>query len=189
VRLGDEVVLLGRQGDEQISAMDVARWLGTNCYDVVCAISARVPRVTAWPVVLHVLLYDHFQHVAHPPIEALICQAGLRVNLAMQRWRHSHHEFAGKGLLRVFTTRCAERQIIVDRLAKRAPEFPDGLPFKGDHIPHIDHFSVKKTGVLVDFDFTDVPLILHHGLTPASSRNRRTDFTVALLASLRGCGR
>jgi alanine racemase len=45
VRLGDEVVLLGRQGGERITAMDVARWLGTNNYDVVCAISARVPRV------------------------------------------------------------------------------------------------------------------------------------------------
>lgn len=45
VAVGDEVVLLGRQGDEQISAEDWAERLGTIGYEVVCGISARVPRV------------------------------------------------------------------------------------------------------------------------------------------------
>jgi alanine racemase len=45
VRPGDEVVLVGRQGAEEISAHDVAAWLGTIPYEVVCAISSRVPRV------------------------------------------------------------------------------------------------------------------------------------------------
>jgi alanine racemase len=44
---GDEVVLLGRQGDQQIRAEDWAERLGTIGYEVVCAISARVPRVYA----------------------------------------------------------------------------------------------------------------------------------------------
>lgn len=42
---GDEVVLLGRQGNEAITAADIAATLGTIPYEVVCGISARVPRV------------------------------------------------------------------------------------------------------------------------------------------------
>jgi alanine racemase len=45
--VGDEVVLLGRQGDDEITANDVGGWLGTIGYEVVCGISARVARRTA----------------------------------------------------------------------------------------------------------------------------------------------
>ena len=45
VRVGDEVVLIGRQGDEVLLATDWADLLGTIGYEVVCGISARVPRV------------------------------------------------------------------------------------------------------------------------------------------------
>jgi alanine racemase len=45
VRVGDEVVLIGRQGDDAISAEEVADWLGTVNYEVVSEILARVPRV------------------------------------------------------------------------------------------------------------------------------------------------
>jgi alanine racemase len=41
----DEVVLLGKQGGEEISAEDVASNLGTNNYEAVTTISARVPRL------------------------------------------------------------------------------------------------------------------------------------------------
>ncbi len=44
VRAGDEAVLLGTQGDEQISPEDWAVRLGTISYEVVCAIGARVER-------------------------------------------------------------------------------------------------------------------------------------------------
>jgi alanine racemase len=44
VTAGDEVVLVGRQGDEEIGADEVARWAGTIGYEVVCGISERVPR-------------------------------------------------------------------------------------------------------------------------------------------------
>ena len=43
--VGDEVVLLGRQGDEEISAEEMAAWLGTISYEVICSPSMRVPRV------------------------------------------------------------------------------------------------------------------------------------------------
>jgi alanine racemase len=45
VRQGDEAVLIGEQGDEQITAEEVAERLGTISYEVVSEILARVPRV------------------------------------------------------------------------------------------------------------------------------------------------
>ena len=45
VRVGDEVVLLGRQGNEQISAETWATWSGTITWEILCGIGARVPRV------------------------------------------------------------------------------------------------------------------------------------------------
>jgi alanine racemase len=44
VRPGDEVVLIGCQGTEEITAWEWAEPLGTIAYEVVCGISARVPR-------------------------------------------------------------------------------------------------------------------------------------------------
>jgi alanine racemase len=43
--LGDEVVLLGSQGNEEIAAEEHAARTGTIAYEVLCRISARVPRV------------------------------------------------------------------------------------------------------------------------------------------------
>lgn len=45
VAVGDEVVLMGRQGGEEISAEELAAKLGTISYEVFCNVSARVPRV------------------------------------------------------------------------------------------------------------------------------------------------
>lgn len=42
---GDDVVLIGRQGREEITATDWADRLGTINYEVVCGIGPRVPRV------------------------------------------------------------------------------------------------------------------------------------------------
>jgi alanine racemase len=44
VEVGDEVVLIGRQGDEEITAHEVAGWLDTISYEVVARVSPRVPR-------------------------------------------------------------------------------------------------------------------------------------------------
>jgi alanine racemase len=46
VRIGDEVVLIGRQGRHEITAEDVARRLDTINYEVVASIPAHIPRVT-----------------------------------------------------------------------------------------------------------------------------------------------
>ena len=44
VGIGDEVVLMGRQGDSEITADDWARALDTISYEIVCEIGPRVPR-------------------------------------------------------------------------------------------------------------------------------------------------
>jgi alanine racemase len=41
---GDEVVLIGRQGDDEITADEVARWADTISYEIFCGLSGRVPR-------------------------------------------------------------------------------------------------------------------------------------------------
>jgi alanine racemase len=45
VSVGDEVVLIGRQGADEITAAEWADRLGTISYEVVCGIGARVPRL------------------------------------------------------------------------------------------------------------------------------------------------
>ena len=45
VARGDEVVLIGCQGEESITADEVAGLAGTISYEILCAISARVPRL------------------------------------------------------------------------------------------------------------------------------------------------
>lgn len=44
VEIGDEVVLIGRQGNEELTAEEWANRLGTIGYEIVCGIGARVPR-------------------------------------------------------------------------------------------------------------------------------------------------
>ena len=44
IAVGDEVVLIGRQGDEVITAQEWADRVDTIAYEVVCGIGPRVPR-------------------------------------------------------------------------------------------------------------------------------------------------
>lgn len=44
VSMGTEVVLIGRSGDEEITADDMAQWAGTIGYEIICNISSRVER-------------------------------------------------------------------------------------------------------------------------------------------------
>jgi alanine racemase len=45
VTLNDEVVLIGRQGEQTLSAEEVAGWAETNNYEVVTQLLPRVPRI------------------------------------------------------------------------------------------------------------------------------------------------
>ena len=44
VQVGDEAVLLGRSGTEEVTVEEIAELMGTISYEVTCLISARVPR-------------------------------------------------------------------------------------------------------------------------------------------------
>ncbi|MCI6376248.1 MAG: alanine racemase [Clostridiales bacterium] len=45
VAVGDDVVLLGRQGEDAINAEELAAWAQTISYEVLLAITSRVPRI------------------------------------------------------------------------------------------------------------------------------------------------
>lgn len=45
VKVGDEVILLGSDGNIKFDAEDIASMLGTISYEIICMISKRVPRV------------------------------------------------------------------------------------------------------------------------------------------------
>lgn len=45
VRVGDEVVLIGTQGGASITVEEMADWAKTSPYEMLCGISARVPRI------------------------------------------------------------------------------------------------------------------------------------------------
>jgi alanine racemase len=44
VKIGDEVVIIGRQKNEEISATELADIMGTINYEIICNISERIPR-------------------------------------------------------------------------------------------------------------------------------------------------
>jgi alanine racemase len=45
VEPGDEVVLVGRQGSDEITVGEMARWVGTIPYELLCRVGNRVKRV------------------------------------------------------------------------------------------------------------------------------------------------
>lgn len=45
VQMGDEVVLLGRQESDEITVSELADWMETISYEVLCGIGKRVRRV------------------------------------------------------------------------------------------------------------------------------------------------
>lgn len=45
VAIGDEVILMGSQGDQEVTADELADLIGTINYEIVCMVSSRVPRI------------------------------------------------------------------------------------------------------------------------------------------------
>ena len=45
VKIGDIVTILGKDSNDQITATEMAEWIGSISYEVICGISKRVPRV------------------------------------------------------------------------------------------------------------------------------------------------
>jgi len=47
--IGDEVVLLGKQGKKEITAQDLAGWLNTIPYEILCGIGGKANRTYLQP--------------------------------------------------------------------------------------------------------------------------------------------
>ena len=45
VKVGQEVVLIGRQKSESVSAEELARLAGTIPYEIACSLGQRIPRI------------------------------------------------------------------------------------------------------------------------------------------------
>jgi alanine racemase len=50
IQAGEPVTVLGRQGSEAITAWDLAAWLNTIPYEILCAIGPRIPRTYVPPL-------------------------------------------------------------------------------------------------------------------------------------------
>ena len=48
VKLGDEVIIVGKQGDEEVTVDEIAAKLGTINHEIVTSISSRVPRIAVY---------------------------------------------------------------------------------------------------------------------------------------------
>ena len=44
VSVGDEVILIGKEGKESITAEDIAGWAGTISYEILLSVGSRVDR-------------------------------------------------------------------------------------------------------------------------------------------------
>jgi alanine racemase len=49
VKLGDEVVIIGQQGEDTVTVDELAEKLGTINYEIVTSIAQRVPRTAVNP--------------------------------------------------------------------------------------------------------------------------------------------
>src|SRR5207244_12916638 len=126
--------------------------------------------------------------LAIPGVQTLARKAGGHVHLPVKLWRNSCHELAREGLVGFLATRCTEGKIVVYGLLECLLEFSNALTLDGNDIARIDDFAVKDAGFVVELDFSNVSLVLHHGVTPASVRNRRIERTAPLSVSFWGCG-
>jgi alanine racemase len=45
IKIGEEVVLIGKQKDKRISTEELAQFSGTIPYEIVCGFNSRIPRI------------------------------------------------------------------------------------------------------------------------------------------------
>src|SRR3989304_1707194 len=107
----------------------------------------------------------------------------------MERRIDPDQEAARKWLLGLLLSLLAKRQVVFYRLSHRFSQFGDRLSFEGDHSAQFDHLAMEEIAIFIEVNFGYITPIFHHASTPASDKNRRTERTMALLASLAGWGR
>ncbi len=45
IHVGDEITLIGKEGEAQVTADDLAKHIGTISYEILCAVGKRIPRL------------------------------------------------------------------------------------------------------------------------------------------------
>jgi len=98
-------------------------------------------------------------------------------------------ESTRKGLVRLLTPQFAELQIVVDGVPERLLELFHSGSLEGDHISKSNHFTVENLGIGIESHGPAISLVCHHGFTPASLKNRRTDRIAPRSVVGCGCGR
>ena len=98
---------------------------------------------------------------------------------------NANDELAGTCFVRTFASAFAEGEVIINRIAERLLDLGYTCPLKRDNVTNADNLAMQKAGVGIELNLSCVSFVSHHGLTPASVRNRRMDFT----APLSFCGR
>lgn len=58
---------------------------------------------------------------------------------------------------------------------KRLRQTGDAVALERDHVASVDDFAVEDRRFGVEPDFADVSFVFHHGMTPPSPRNCRSD--------------
>jgi alanine racemase len=67
VQLGDEVILMGNEEQNNISVDEMAKWNGSISYESLCTIGRRVPRILFWKTeqIARLSIIDPSIHVRH----------------------------------------------------------------------------------------------------------------------------
>ena len=124
-----------------------------------------------------------------PGIEAFAGNACREIDLAMKLRRNAGDELARKWFVRLLATLLAEREVIVNRFLEGRLQFGNGFALEGDNVPRVENLAVEDSRLVVEFNFANIAFVFHHGITPASIRNRRMERTAPLSVSFCGCGR
>src|SRR5262249_9792900 len=114
------------------------------------------------------LLHAAFELFRDPGVEAFARERGGEIDSPMQVRADTGHELAGEWLFRLLSSLRAKGQVVRDGIVECFLQFGDRGPLKGNHIPSVDDFAVENCRFVVVLDASNVSLIFHHGVTPAS---------------------
>jgi len=125
----------------------------------------------------------------HPGIEALARKSGGETDPPVKIRSDASYKLAREGSLWLLPARFAESEVVLDGVVEGFAQLRNGGTLESDDVPSVDHFSMEKLGLVVVLNASHVPFVFHHGVTPASVRNRRIERRAPLSVSFWGWGR
>src|SRR5713101_7746607 len=133
--------------------------------------------------------HSMFQLLAYPGIETLARDGSRGRNVSMKVGTNPGNKLDRERLVRLLAALGTKRQVVINGILKGLAQLGHGRSLKCDNVPGIDDFAVKNLGLVIVFDVSDVALILHHGVKPASVKKRRKERKAPLSVSFWGWGR